>query len=385
MALRRKIHQYPELGNDLPRTKAAVLEAIGDLDLQIEHSLSTSGLVVTLKGARPGPSILLRGDMDALPMTENTGLPFTSRNAGCMHACGHDSHAAMLATAARLLCLHREDLAGEVRFMFQPGEEDPGGALPMIEEGLLDRGGPPDGAFALHIYPNLPAGTIACRAGAVMAGADTVTIRINGKGGHGAMPYDALDPVPVACELVQAFQTFVTRRTKPFDPIVLTVGRIQAGTASNVIPAQAELDASLRFFSEHARAEAHAGIRRLARNIAAAHSMTAEIDVHTGYPATYNDTGFVELVVATASDLFGEAGYFAMPDPVMASEDFSYVLQRIPGAFAFLGAAPEGTDPANAPPCHSSHLALEESAMAAGIAMHAALAQEFLKGGPIQL
>ncbi len=151
VALRRKIHQYPELGNDLPRTKAAVLEAIGDLDLQIEHSLSTSGLVVTLKGARPGPSILLRGDMDALPMTENTGLPFTSRNAGCMHACGHDSHAAMLATAARLLCLHREDLAGEVRFMFQPGEEDPGGALPMIEEGLLDRGGPPDGAFALHI------------------------------------------------------------------------------------------------------------------------------------------------------------------------------------------------------------------------------------------
>ena len=200
--LRREIHMHPELGNDLPQTKASVLAAIADLDLTIHHSTATSGLVAVLEGREDGPTILLRGDMDALPLPEDTGLEFASRIKGHMHACGHDAHTAMLATVARLLCERRETLPGKVKFMFQPGEEGPGGAQPMLDEGILEIDGKPDAAFGLHIYPNLPSGVIACRPGPILACADTASIRIIGKGGHGSMPYDTLDPVPVACELV---------------------------------------------------------------------------------------------------------------------------------------------------------------------------------------
>jgi len=352
--LRRQIHQHPELGNDLPRTKAAVLEAIADLNLEIAHSHSTSGLVATLRGAGgPGRTIVLRGDMDALPMPEDTGLEFASRVENTMHACGHDAHTAMLASAARLLHRHREQLHGTVKFMFQPGEEGPGGAEPMLSEG-------------------------ACRPGPVLAAADTVRIRIIGKGGHGSMPHDALDPVPVACELVQAFQTFITRRMKPFDPVVLTVGRIQAGTVHNVIPECAHLDVTVRTFSNESRQVARAGIHRLSESIAAAHEMRAEVSIEEGYPATFNDDGFTALVAGTARETFGEHRYLDMAEPLMGSEDFSYVLQRYPGAFAFIGVSPCKDTPHAAPPCHSNRMLLDEDALATGVAMHASIACRYL-------
>ena len=376
--LRRRIHKHPELGNELPQTRAAILEALQDLDLEVHLSNSTSGIVAILRGASEGPAIILRGDMDALPMPEDTGLEFASEIEGRMHACGHDAHTAMLATAARLLTAHRERLNGSVRFMFQPGEEAPGGAEPMLNEGLLDIDGRPDAAFALHIFPNLRSGLIATRPGALLAAVDTIGIRIIGKGGHGSMPYDANDPVPVACELVQAFQTFVTRRIKAFDPIVLTVGKIQAGTTSNVIPEHAELLLTLRSFSSETRAFAQAGIQRLATQIAAAHEMQAQVHIYDGYPVTVNDAEFVGFVRETVQDLFGADAYYEMPQPIAGAEDFSYVLQRMPGAMAFLGVAPAGVDPATAAPCHSNRMVLEESALAQGIALHAAVAHRFL-------
>jgi hippurate hydrolase len=376
--LRREIHRHPELGNDLPRTRASVLAAIDDLDLTIHHSTATSGLVATLEGREDGPTILLRGDMDALPMPEDTGLVFASRVEGHMHACGHDAHTAMLATVARLLCRRRETLRGKVKFMFQSGEEGPGGAQPMLDEGILEIDGKPDAAFALHIYPNLPSGIIACRPGPILACADTASIRIIGKGGHGSMPYDTLDPVPVACELVLAFQTLVTRRMRPFDPVVVTVGKLQAGTASNVIPEFAEIEATVRSFSPAARHAVHAGIRRLSESIAAAYEMRAEVVIHGGYPATCNDAAFVAFVRTTAEGLLGADGYLDMPEPIMGAEDFSLVLQAYPGAFAFLGTSPPGVDPGSAPPCHSNRMMLDENAMATGIAMHAAVATGFL-------
>jgi hippurate hydrolase len=378
VSLRRDIHMHPELGNDLPLTRARVLAEIEDLDLTIHHSTTTSGLVATLEGNRDGPIILLRGDMDALPMPEDTGLEFASRIEGHMHACGHDAHTAMLATAARLLCDRRDALPGKVKFMFQPGEEGPGGAQPMLDEGILELGGKPDAAFALHIYPNLASGVVACRPGPILACADTASIRIIGKGGHGSMPYDTLDPVPVACELVLAFQTLVSRRMRPFDPVVVTVGKLQAGTVNNVIPEFAEIEATVRTFSEDSRSAVHAGIHRLSESIAAAYEMRAEVDIESGYPATYNDAGFADFVRTTAEALVGKDAYREMPEPIMGAEDFSLVLQAYPGAFAFLGTAPPGIDPDSAPPCHSNRMMLDENAMVTGIAMHAAVATRFL-------
>ncbi len=378
--LRRRIHRQPELGNHIPQTRAAVLEAIEDLDLEIQLSQSTSGIVTTLHGAEDGPTLLIRGDMDALPMPENTGLEYASKNPGCMHACGHDAHTAMLAGAARLLSQHKRCLHGKVKFMFQPGEESPGGAKPMLDEGIVQKNGVPDAAFAIHVYPNLPAGVIATRPGPLMAGADTINIRVVGKGGHASMPYDANDPIPVACELVQAMQSFVTRRVKPFDPIVLTVAQINAGTVSNVIPEYVDMVATLRCFSGESQQLTHDGIKRLVENVSAAHGMNAEVNIEEGYPATLNDPKFTGFVSETIKTVFGPQQYIPMPEPVMASEDFSFVLRQFPGAMAFLGVAPDGTDPSKAAPCHSNRMLLNEDAMAVGMALHTAVACRFLNG-----
>ena len=378
VALRREIHRHPELGLDLPRTRETVLDSLAGLDLELALSKETSGIVGTLHGEHSGPSVVLRGDMDALPMTEDTGLDFASEETGRMHSCGHDAHTAMLATAAALLHRHREHLTGSVRFMFQPGEEGWGGAKIMLEEGLLDSNGEPDAAFALHVRPEAPAGVIGCRTGPILAAADTALVRIIGRGGHGSAPHDAADPVPAACETVQAIQSFVTRRFNVFDPVVATVGRIQAGTTNNIIPESAELDITLRSLSSESRERLCDGIQQLIEKIATAHGLKAEVRLKRGYPPTINHESGVTIVERTAKDLLGDDGYIEMPEPVMASEDFSYVLQKYRGAFAFLGVGPKNGGTTNAAPCHSNHMVIDEDSMAIGVAMHAALAYQTL-------
>ena len=375
--LRRKIHVEPEVGLDLPLTQAKILNALGDLDLVVETGSALSTVVATLTGDGAGPTLLLRGDMDALPMPEDSGEPFASKHEGAMHACGHDAHVAMLVGAARLLQARRSDLRGSVKFFFQPGEEGYHGARHSIEEGLLENP-TVDAAFAIHITPNRRSGTLATRPGPLMAAADEVFITVTGQGGHASMPHGAVDPIPVACEIVTALQSHITRTVDAFKPAVLTVARISAGTTTNVIPERAELAGTLRTVDERTREEVHQGIERVATGIAAAHGCGAVVEIKKGYPVTVNHGGFAEFTLEVFGDLLGPASVSTMRAPVMGAEDWSYVLQRVPGSMAFLGVCPDGEDPHAAHACHSNRMRLDEHAMAVGIAAHAAVALSYL-------
>jgi hippurate hydrolase len=321
--------------------------------------------------------MLLRADMDALPLKEDTGLSFASEVDGAMHACGHDTHVAMLVGAARMLAARRATLPGRVVFMFQPGEEGYHGAKVMIEEGLLEES-KPDAAFGLHVGARHPAGVIATRGGAMLASGDTFQILVRGDGGHASAPHDCLDPIPIACEIVQAFQTLVTRRVNAFDPAVVTVAKIEAGTTRNIIPETASLLGTIRTVSEKTRNNVLEGVKRVAEGVAAAHGAKVEVNLIRGYPVTVNHDAFADRVVRVATELLGPEHVQAMATPIMGSEDFSYVLQRVTGAFAFLGTKPvEGP----APPNHSNRMIVNESALPSGIAMHVAVALDFLNGG----
>jgi hippurate hydrolase len=383
--LRRRLHQRPELGLDLPGTQEAVLEALDGLPLRVHRGTTTTSVVATLDGAAgPGPTVLLRADMDALPMPEDTGADFASQVDGAMHACGHDSHIAMLVGAAHLLAGRRRHLAGRVAFMFQPGEEGHHGARFMLEDGLLDQAG--DGgqsvslAFALHQTPTIASGVVATRSEALLAASDTLRVVIRGRGGHASAPHQALDPIPIACEVVTALQSLVTRRVDAFDPAVITIARITAGTTSNVIPEVAELYGTVRTVSDPTRREVHDAVRRLAEGIAGAHGAVAEVDLEPGFPVTYNDADAADFALDVAAQLLGPGGCRRLPAPIMGSEDWSYVLQQVPGAMAFLGTRPPGVEGPVAPN-HSNRMVLDEGAMAAGIAMHAGVALRWLGRG----
>ncbi len=380
VALRRAIHAEPELGLHTPKTRDKVRAALAHLPLTWREGPSTTGLVATLKGrAGPGRRVLLRGDMDALPMTEETGLDFSSTIPGAMHACGHDTHTAMLAGAAELLCARADDLAGEVKFMFQPGEEGFHGARFMLEDGLIDP--LPDAAFALHIMPNSPHGLVAGRAGPLLASADQFDIVVHGRGGHASMPHDALDPVPVACEIVTALQTVVTRKFPVSDPVVATVAKIEAGTAHNVIADRVAMRGTLRTLSATNRARIHEALKLVATNIAAAHGMTAEVAITPGFPVTVCDGRAVDLGERVVRDLTGEHGFHRLDAPIMGAEDFSYVLEKVPGAMFFLGVAHEGVDWRSCCSIHSTRMVVDESVLPLGTAVLAGCAVRFLAEG----
>ena len=375
VALRRALHRRPEVGLTLPRTQRRILDAIADLPLKITRGEAVTSVTGVLEGARPGPVVLLRGDMDALPMREDTGLEFASEVPGAMHACGHDTHVAMLAGAARLLADRRDELAGAVVFMFQPGEEGYAGAKTMIEEGVLTAAGRPvDSGYALHISSHWPSGVISVRPGPALASSDVLHITVTGRGGHGSNPSEALDPVPVAAGIVQAIQTMVTRRVSVFDPTVVSITQIIAGTADNVIPETAEMFGTMRALSESTRRLVQDELRRLVPAIAAAHGATATMEFRAGYPVTVNDPGAAELVHRTATGLLGADRTSWERDPLMGAEDWSYVLQQVPGAIAFLGGCPPGLDPAGAPANHSNRVVFDEEAMITGVATYAATA-----------
>ncbi len=387
VALRRTLHAWPEIGNDLPVTRENVLEALDGLPLALTLHETTSGIAALLDGGRPGPTILLRGDMDALPLHEDTDLEFTSRTEGQMHACGHDTHTAMLVGAAKLLSARQAEIPGRVLFMFQPGEEGYGGAKFMLDEGLLSvptradgTTSPVTGAFALHITSAMPTGWVSTRPGPIMASADRMVITVTGRGGHASEPHRALDPIPVACEIVQALQTMITRTIDVFDPSVVTVGRITAGTTNNIIPETAEIEGTIRAVSERTRAKVHDGIRRVAEGIGAAHDAAVDVQVISGYPVTVNDDGFTAFASAVAHDVVGQHGVVRLPNPVMGAEDFSYVLHELPGSMMFLGGTPLDRDLSNAAPNHSNRVVFDESAMTTGMAMYATVALRHLAG-----
>ena len=381
VALRRAIHADPEIGLDCPRTTAKLKAALAGLPLEIRDGPSTTGFVAILRGGGGnGRTVLLRGDMDALPMTEETGLDFASKTAGAMHACGHDAHSAMLAGAARALCARRAELPGTIVFMFQPGEEGHHGARHMIADGLLDDPRPEAG-FALHISPNIPAGVFVSRSGPLLASTDTVSARIVGKGGHAAMPHECVDPIPVACEIVTALQSYVARRVPVADPAVLTITKFNAGSSHNIIPGEVNILGTLRTLSDRTREQMRAAFAQIVRDVAAAHGAVGEPMLDQGYPVTMNDPRAIDLMKAVATDLGGENAWQVMPAPMMGGEDFSYVLKELPGAMAFIGVAADGTDAATNPPLHNTRMTIDEGVMARGVAMHCAVAERFLTDG----
>jgi hippurate hydrolase len=378
--LRRAIHAEPELGLHTPKTREKVRAALAHLPLEWREGTSTTGMVAILKGkAGPGDSVLLRGDMDALPMPEETGLPFASTVSGAMHACGHDAHTAMLAGAAELLSARADSLAGEVRFMFQPGEEGWHGARYMLEEGLLDP--LPGAAFALHVMPNAPHGLIAGRAGPLLAAADQMQIVVEGRGGHASLPHQTLDPVPVAAEIVTALQAMVTRQFDAHDPVVVTVAHLDAGSTFNVIPDRVLMKGTMRSLSASNRERVRDSIRLLAAGIAGAHGLTAEVTITEGFPVTICDASAVAFGAHVARGLFGEHAFRQLDAPIMGAEDFSYVLEKVPGAMFFLGVAKEGDDWANCCGIHSTRMMVDEEVLPKGAAFLAGLAEEFLAEG----
>lgn len=373
--IRRTIHRHPEVGLHLPLTRQVVIEELEAMGVEVGLHQQTSGVVGVIRGAGTGEPVLLRADMDALPMPEDTGLDFSSESGEAMHACGHDLHTAMLLGAAHLLHDRRDELPGPVILMFQPGEEGNHGARYMLEEGLLETCGTrPRHAFAIHVFSILPAGVIALRPGPQMASADELVITVSGRGGHASAPHFAADPVPVAAEIVLAIETALTRRIPVFDPAVVTFGMMSAGTAHNVIPESALLHGTIRALSEETRVSVHELAARVAHGVAAAHDVTVDVEIRQGYPVTVNDAERFAAVTAAARQLFGEERVQQLPEPVMGSEDWSYVLQQVPGVMAFLGACPRHLDPASAPANHSNRVDFDEEIMADGAALYAAVA-----------
>ncbi|WP_293770472.1 M20 family metallopeptidase [uncultured Corynebacterium sp.] len=335
--LRRELHAHPEIGNQLPSTQARVLAELEGLPLEISTGQSVTSVIAVLRGASSGRSVLLRADMDALEVAERTGAPYAATN-GYMHACGHDLHVAGLVGAARLLCAHRDELEGDVIFMFQPGEEGPGGARPMIEEGVLDIAGPrPVAAYGIHVGPQ-DFGTFNHRPGPLMASSSNLYLTVHGKGGHGSRPHDAVDPVAALAEIQMSLQAAVTRRFDALNPVVITVTNLWAGDgAINAIPDKAGFGATVRVLDDAAIDQVRQVITEVCTNVASAHRCSVEIDFSVLYPSTKTHPREDAFAAQVWAEQFGEERVVDLPSPMMASEDFGVVLEQVPGTFVWLG------------------------------------------------
>jgi hippurate hydrolase len=364
VALRRDIHREPELGFDTEKTAEKVLAALGSLPLDIETGVAKNGIVATLEGEGDGPTVALRADMDALPILEDTGLPFASETEGKMHACGHDGHTSMLVGAAHVLSGMRDRFDGTVKFVFQPAEEGGGGGKVMVDEGVADG---VSSIFALHLWPGLPFGKVATKAGPIMAAADAFEMEIKASGGHGAMPHLACDAIAIAAQVVTALQTIVSREVDPVEPAVLTVGEIGAGTAFNIIPDKARIGGTVRTLNADLRKKIPARMEELARGVAQGMRGDVDLDYTFSYPVTVNDEAAADLALGVAEDLFGGESVLELANPSMGGEDFAYFLQRVPGAFIWLGI---GED---APGLHTPGFAFDEEILPRGSALLAAL------------
>lgn len=386
MDLRHRLHQEPEIGLDLPRTQEKVLAALDGLGYEISIGKDTTSVTAVLRGSgytgneAQRPTVLLRGDMDALPVQEQTGLDYSSRINGAMHACGHDLHTSMLVGAAHLLADRRHQLAGDVVLMFQPGEEGFDGASVMIREGVLDAAGRrADAAYGLHVMSSLAdGGTFLSRPGTAMSSSDGLVVTVQGAGGHGSAPHAAKDPVTAAAEMIMALQAMVTRQFNVFDPVVVSVGVLQAGSKRNIIPDTARFEATIRSFSAESKARLKTSIPRLLESIAAGHGLSVTVDYIEEYPLTVNDGRESAFARNVVEELFGSSRYQELANPLAASEDFSRVLAEVPGAFLFLSGVPDGTDYATAAYNHSPFAIFDDAVLSDGTALYARLALDRL-------
>jgi amidohydrolase len=374
--LRHALHREPEVGLQLPGTQRRVLDALSGLPLDITTGSALSSVTAVLRGGRPGPAVLLRADMDALQIEEKADVPFRSRRDDAMHACGHDLHTAMLVGAAHVLAGARDELPGSVVFMFQPGEEGCDGAGAMIGEGVLEAAGRrPVGAYALHVMSSgWPHGTFTTRPGPMMAASDALTVTVRGAGGHGSAPHKAHDPVLAACEMALALQVYLTRSVDALETAVITIGTFHAGTRRNVIPETASFDATVRTFSQPVREQVARESVRVCEGIAAAHGLEVDAVFSQEYPVTVNAGPEAAFAGETAAALFGPGRFAPMDRPVTGAEDFSRIIEAVPGAMVFLGAAPPGGDFTAAPYNHSQYATFDDGVLSAGTALYAGLA-----------
>ena len=379
--LRHDLHREPEIGLQLPRTQEKVLQALDGLPYEVTLGKETTSVTAVLRGgaahaSAEKPVVLLRADMDGLPVQETTGVDYTSRVDGAMHACGHDLHTSMLAGAATLLAERRDQLAGDVILMFQPGEEGFDGASYMIKEGVLDAAGRrADTAYGMHVFSSLePHGQFVTKPGVMLSSSDGLVVTVLGAGGHGSAPYSAKDPVTAAAEMVTALQVMVTRQFNMFDPVVLTVGVLHAGTKRNVIPETARIEATIRTFSEESRRKMMEAVPRLLHGIAAAHGLEADVHYQEEYPLTINDEDETTTAEKVIAGMFGESRHTRMATPLSGSEDFSRVLAEVPGTFVGLSAVAPGADHTTSPFNHSPYAMFDDGVLTDGAALYAELA-----------
>jgi amidohydrolase len=393
VAWRRDVHEHPELSGQETRTAALVAAHLRRFGIEVRTGVGGTGVVGVLRGAKPGPVVALRADMDALPVTEDVDVPFRSHvrtqfggnDVGVMHACGHDTHVAMLLGAAEVLAGMRDRLPGTVVFLFQPAEEDLGGAAGMIRDGALENP-KPSAVFGLHVFP-FPVGSVVYRPGALMAAGGTLRIVVHGRQTHGAMPWNGVDPVVVASQIVLGLQTVVSRQTDlTASPAIVTVATINGGVRPNIIPDSVVMTGTIRTFDEAQRTKLPILVRRTAESIAAASGATATVEADVAGTITYNDPALVDRMRPTVERVVaaGIAGAKVLPGPqTTTSEDFSLYQQRVPGIFMFLGIVPEGTDPKLAAPNHSPKFYVDERALPIGVRLLSQLAVDYLQAGKV--
>ena len=392
---RRDLHQHPELGNHEVRTAQLVADHLRALGLEPRTGIAHTGVTAILKGGKPGPRIALRADMDALPVTEQTGLPFASKvtseyrgqPVGVMHACGHDAHVAMLLGVASALVAAKEELPGEVMFVFQPSEEGPPnageefGAALMLKQGIFDDF-KPQAVFGLHVWAGLPVGQVGTRSGALMASADEWTLTVRGKQTHGSRPWDGVDPITLGAQILLGTQSIIARQVNiAATPVVLTAGVFHSGVRFNIIPDEAKLVGTLRTFDPLVREDVIARFRRTAEDFAHAGGGSAELQVVNNAPATINDPALAQRMRASLETAAGAGNVVEMP-LVTVAEDFSQYTRDVPGFFFFVGSTAAGTDPATAPINHSPQFLLDEKSLQVGSQAMLQLALDFLNGAP---
>lgn len=359
---RRDLHMHPEIAFNEVRTAGIAAERLRALGYDVREGVAKTGVVATLNGAHPGPTILVRADMDCLPVTEENDVPYKSRNPGLMHACGHDGHTSIALAAARLLADKRKSLHGNVKFAFQPAEESPGGAEPMIAEGAMENPRV-DACIGLHLWNDLPAGVVGVLEGPLMAAADQWRARIIGKGGHGAAPHATVDPIVAAAHAVTALQSIVARNVDPLKSGVVTVGTFHSGQAFNIIAHEATLSGTTRTFDEDVQDLLERRVREVLEHTAAAFGARAEVEYERGYPVLVNDAGMCDLVRAAAKEVVGEENVINAT-PTLGGEDMAYFLREAPGCFFFVGSATPDED---VYPHHNPRFNIDESALPVGV------------------